>query len=89
MKHILVLDHKTKRFTKFIHLREITEMHITKNINKMIDAGYSVSISDANPGGPQFELIKQGWVEDDGAYDRLILDYNQINNPPLSRWKNS
>ena len=87
MINILLRDNKNKLFQKMLFLKDETELLICKNINKINTTGHQLNISTIDISSSFEELEKQGYRNDDGLYDRLIIEYNQQNTDLLTRWK--
>jgi hypothetical protein len=80
MIRLLIEDSKNKVFNIIANLSEERELHIRNNIIELNKAGlqYTVYFWDASDSIIQFE--NKGYKEDQGLYDRRIIEYN-INNP--------
>jgi hypothetical protein len=83
---ILLEDSKSKLYHIISNLSEERELHIRKNIivlNKEFQyTVYFWEVSDST-----MQLEKKGYKEDQGLYDRRIIEHN-INNPEriLTAW---
>ncbi|MCC9017906.1 MULTISPECIES: hypothetical protein [Flavobacterium] len=79
MISILLEDFTNKLFQKLANLSEERELHIRNNIivlNK-VKPQYTVYYFGVN--NSIADLEKKGYKEDQGLYDRRIIDYNNDN----------
>lgn len=87
--NILLKDNKNKLFQKMLFLREETELLICENINTINKKVVFLNIHSIDIDSPMTELEKNGWKEDNGLYDKLIIEYNNSaeREKLLTRWK--
>lgn len=87
MISILLKDNKNKLFQEMMFLRDETELLICNNINIINRVGTErLQIEDFADGIAEY-WEKEGYKRDNDLYDKLIIDYNQQNDKPLTRWK--
>ncbi len=87
MINILLRDNQNKLFQKMLFLREETELLICENINTINRRGHQLNINTIDIDTSLDDLERQGYKNDEGLYDRLIIEYNQKNTKLLTRWK--
>lgn len=85
MMNIILKDAKAKVFQVMRDLREETEMLVYDNMEKLNGTGMFLLAQDFSKAAAD-DLVNSGYTEDAALYDRLIIEYNQTNEPLLKRW---
>jgi len=79
MISILLEDSKNKLFHIISNLSEERELHIRNNIIVLNNVGYQYTVYFWDTNDTTTNLIKKGYKEDQGLYDRRIIEYNNAN----------
>jgi len=87
LRNIVVKNHRKKLYSRMFDLREEVELLISQNINKMNEIEemklQQIQFIDRNEN--MVELNKMGWTEDQGLYDKLVFEYQEITGDLMQR----
>lgn len=86
MASILLEDLTNKLFQKIANLSEERELHIRKNINELNKIGGQYTVYPWEFGDSTISLENKGYKEDQGLYDRRIIEYNNTTGDLLTAW---
>ena len=84
---IVLKDNINKLFQEMRFLKEETELLISDNINTINRKGTREFQIETHYIGIDEYWKQQGYEIDNELYDKIILEYNQQNEIPLTRWK--
>lgn len=76
MTMLLIEDSKNKVFNIIANLSEERELHIRNNIIELNKAGLQYTVYLWDVSDSTIPLENKGYKEDQGLYDRRIIEYN-------------
>ena len=85
--NFILRDNHNKLYQTFWGESSEREVLISKNINKIyIVTKQHININDVSPSFDPEEHLGPGWKNDQGLYDRLVIDFNRLGGELLSAW---